>query len=121
MGQCYICGDYIDDEDVFDAFPFTKADDKEHKCCKYCFNGPVKDAKKFSSKMNDIDDIEVGDYLYVFYCNYNIAPVKQVRETGRFLTGKVTNKITSSSDEVLLTGTWGSFALTSNVDNFVKI
>ncbi len=115
--KCCICGNPVGQWGN-NPFPLCNKDDYESRCCDNC-NEMVIQARIIQSGKRD-QKIEVGDDLMIFYAKNSTSPTEIIKDQNKFLAGTI-NSIVQKDKSTIYEGTWGSFTLDSETDQFVKI
>lgn len=115
--KCSICGQPIERWGN-NPFPLCNKDDYESRCCDDC-NIMVVNARIIQSGKTD-ENIEVGDTLMIFYAKNSTIPTEIIGEQRKFASGTV-ESIDKQDKKTIYKGSWGSFILDSETDQFIKI
>lgn len=114
--KCCICGDKIEHYGN-NPFPLCAKDDYESRCCDVCNTLVIK--SRLAMAKND-DNINEGDTIAIFYAKESNAPTEMLSTQGKFLAG-IVESVIQNNKNIEYKGSWGSFTINSETDQFVKI
>ncbi len=115
--NCCICGKPVGQWGN-NPFPLCAKDDYESRCCDLCNTFVVKG--RMLQNGYGKQPIKIGDTVVVLYAKGSDSPKNIIAEQGKFLTGAVTS-IDTKDKSTIYEGSWGSFVLDSETDQFLTV
>ena len=115
--RCNICGKEITDYGN-NPFPICGQEDTESRCCNDCNSIHVIRARLLLGHRKDKTP-KIDDTVVIFYSKNSDEPTNIIRDTGKFLSGTITDN--EALPEGCFEGTWGNFILNTKTDSYMII
>ena len=111
--KCFICGQEILDYGN-NPFPLCDREDMDSRCCNDCDNTVIQ--ARMIQMRHEQDKPEIDKLIIIFYSKNSDAPTESIRNTGKFLAGKITE---INEEKKTCRGEFGNFEVDLDYDNYI--